>query len=184
MDKNIQNALNTQAPLKKKQLTIRTRVPLYTNDLKQQRQTVRKREQIWRKYRAEHQWIALKEERKKYIAMLRRANTHMLSSQVIEAGKDTKKLFRLIDTMTGNKKSNPLSPSMNNKELAEEFALFFINKIRKIRETLDTSPKFKPTQQSSSKSFSDTLRIQVFLRFSGELVSFQELGQPDLINLL
>ena len=30
----------------------------------------------------------------------------------------------------------------------------------------------------------DALRIQVFLRFSGELVSFQELGQPDLINLL
>ena len=55
--------------------------------------------------------------------------------------------------MTGKKKSNPLPPSMNNEELAEEFASFFINKIRKIREALDTSPKFKPTQQSSSKSF-------------------------------
>ena len=32
-------------------------------------------------------------------------------------------------------------------------------------------------------TYCDTLRIQVFLRFSGELVSFQELGQPDLINL-
>ena len=42
---------------------------------------------------------------------------------------------------------------MNNEEFAEEFASFFINKIRKIREALDTSPKFKPTQQSSSKSF-------------------------------
>ena len=85
--------------------------------------------------------------------MIRRAKTQMLSSQVIEAGKDTKKLFRLIDMMTGKKKSNPLPPSMNNEELAEEFASFFINKIRKIREALDTSPKFKPTQQSSSKSF-------------------------------
>ena len=65
MEKNIQNALDIQVPLKKKQLPIRTRVPWYTNDLKQQKQTVRKREQIWRKYRAEHQWIALKEERKK-----------------------------------------------------------------------------------------------------------------------
>ena len=34
------------------------------------------------------------------------------------------------------------------------------------------------------KNICDTLRIQVFLRFSGELVSFQELGQSDLINLL
>ena len=103
MEKNIQNALDTQAPLKKKQLPIRTRVPWYMNYLKQQKQTVRKREQIWRKYRAEHQCTALKEGREKYIAMIRRAKTQMLSSQVIEAGKDTKKLFRLIDTMTGQK---------------------------------------------------------------------------------
>ena len=44
MEKNIQNALDTQAPLKKKQLPIRTRVPWYMNDLKQQKQTVMKRE--------------------------------------------------------------------------------------------------------------------------------------------
>ena len=124
MEKNIQEALDTQAPLKKKQLPIRTRVPWYTNELKQQKQTVRRRERIWRKYRAKHQWTALKEERKKYIAMIRRAKTHMQSSQVIEAGKDTKKLFRLIDMMTGKNKSNPLPPSRNNEELAEEFATF------------------------------------------------------------
>ena len=64
--------------------------------------------------------------------MIRRAKTHMLSSQVIEIGKDTKKLFRLIDTMTGKKKSNPLPPSMNNEKLAEEFALFFIKKSGKL----------------------------------------------------
>ena len=103
MEKNIQNALDSQAPPKKKQLPFRTRVPWYTNDLKQQKQTVRKREQIWKKYRAEHQWIAFKMGRKKYIAMIRRAKTYTLSSQVIEAGKDTKKLFSLIDTMTGRK---------------------------------------------------------------------------------
>ena len=36
--------------------------------------------------------------------------------------------------------------------MAEEFTAVFVNKIRKIREALDTGPKFKPTQQSSSKS--------------------------------
>ena len=40
MEKNIQNALDIQAPLKKKQLPIRSRVPWYTNYLKQQKQTV------------------------------------------------------------------------------------------------------------------------------------------------
>ena len=101
MEKNMQEALDKQAPLKKKQLPIRTRVPWYTNELKEQKQTVRRRERTWRKYRAKHQWTALKEERKKYIAMIRKAKTHMLSSQITETGKDTKKLFRLKDTMTG-----------------------------------------------------------------------------------
>ena len=62
MEKNIQNALDSHAPLKKKQLPVRIGVPWYMNELKQQKQTVRKREQIWRKYRAEHQWTALKME--------------------------------------------------------------------------------------------------------------------------
>ena len=43
MEKNIQNALDSQAPLKK-QLPVRTRVTWYTSELKQQKQTVRKRE--------------------------------------------------------------------------------------------------------------------------------------------
>ena len=64
MKKNIQEVLDVQAPLKKKQLPIRTRVPWYTNGLKQQKQTVRRRERIWRKYTAKHQWTALKEEGK------------------------------------------------------------------------------------------------------------------------
>ena len=42
---------------------------------------------------------------------------------------------------------------MSNEELAEEFATFFINKIRKIRDALDTCPMFKPTQHCNSKSF-------------------------------
>ena len=148
MENNIQNALDSQAPLKKKQLPVRTRVPWFRNELKQQKQTVRNRKQIWRKYRAEHQWTALKTERKKYIAMIRRAKTHTLSTQIIDAGKDTKKLFSLINTMTGSKKSNPLSTS--DEELAEEFATFFMNKIG---DTLDTHPKFKPSRHNSSESF-------------------------------
>ena len=64
MENNIQNALDSQAPLKKKQLPVQTRVPWFTNGLNQQKQTVRNREWIWRRYRTQHQWTALKTERK------------------------------------------------------------------------------------------------------------------------
>ena len=85
--------------------------------------------------------------------MIRRVKTHMLSSQIIDAGKDTKKLFSLINTMTGSHKCNPLHPSTSDEELAEEFATFVVNKIRKIRDALDVHSQFKPSRHNTSKSF-------------------------------
>ena len=108
MNNNMQKALASQAPFKKNWLPVKTRVPWFTNELKQQKQTFRNREQIWRQYRAEHQWTALKAERKRNIAMIRRAKPHILSLQIIDVGKDTKKLFSLINMMTGSGKPNPL----------------------------------------------------------------------------
>ena len=43
MNNNMQKALDSQAPFKKKQLPFQTRVPWFTNELKQQKQTVRNR---------------------------------------------------------------------------------------------------------------------------------------------
>ena len=43
IDNNFQIALDSQAPLKKKQIPVRTRVPWFTSELKQQKQTVRNR---------------------------------------------------------------------------------------------------------------------------------------------
>ena len=110
MNNNMQKALDFQAPLKQKQPPVWTRFPWFTNELKLQKQTARNREQIWKWYRAEHQWTALRVERKRYIAMIWRAKTHMLSSQIIDVGKHTKKLFSLTNMMTGSKKPNPLPP--------------------------------------------------------------------------
>ena len=89
MNNNMQKVLHSQAPLKQKQLPVQTRVPWFTNELTLQKQTLRKREQIWRGYRVEHQWTALRVERKRYFAMIRRAKTHILSLQIIYVGKDT-----------------------------------------------------------------------------------------------
>ena len=47
---------------------------------------------------------------------------------------DTKKLFKLINELAGNKEQNPLPEAKSNKDLAEEFVQFFLNKIEKIGE--------------------------------------------------
>ena len=50
MKNNMQKALETKAPIKKKQLPVWTRFPWFTIELKQQKQTVRNMEWIWRQY--------------------------------------------------------------------------------------------------------------------------------------
>ena len=70
--------------------------------------------------------------------MLKFKKTHGLHQLVKQNSTDTKKLFKLVNELTGNKNQNPLPQAKSNKEPAEEFAQFFHNKIEKIREQFET----------------------------------------------
>ena len=56
--------------------------------------------------------------------------------------KDTKKLYKIFSNMTGNISGNPLPDSESDEELANEFADFFIQKMQKIRDSLEHHPKY------------------------------------------
>ena len=66
--------------------------------------------------------------------MLKLKKTHSIYQLVKQSSTDSKKLFKLINELTGNKDHNPLPTAKLDKDLAEEFAQFFLNKIEKIRE--------------------------------------------------
>ena len=67
------------------------------------------------------------------------------------AKKTPKKLFLLVNKLTGNTAQNPLPPNKTNQELAEDFARFFISKIEKIRESIINTPAYKATHQDIPK---------------------------------
>ena len=48
----------------------------------------------------------------------------------------------------GTSSNNPLPNDANNKDLAEEFADFFMDKIQKIIDNLTENPIYKPTRKS------------------------------------
>ena len=50
---------------------------------------------------------------------------------------NSKKLFKLINTLTDGDKENPLPPSESLKHLANSFADFFIEKVQKIRQSIE-----------------------------------------------
>ena len=70
----------------------------------------------------------------------------------------TKKLYNLIRYLTGRTISKPLSPSLSDVKLANDFADYFMNKIQSIRDSLDTHSKYStPPENAPNFSMFETL---------------------------
>ena len=83
--------------------------------------------------------------------MLLEAKTACYSEQVKDCRGDTKGLFKMVNTLMGTSSNNPLSNHTNNKDLAEEFANFFMDKIQKNRDNLPENPTYEPARKSISR---------------------------------
>ena len=82
--------------------------------------------------------------------MLLEAKTACYSAQVRDCRGDKKELYKLVNTLMGTASSNPLPNYTNDKDLAEEFADFFMDKIQRIRDNLTENPVYKPTRRDIS----------------------------------
>ena len=96
-ESNLKDALGKVAPGKTKKITSRRKQPCFGEQLKSQKQCIRRREKIWKKCRLESNWKAVKIEPRKYRDMLREAKIEMVSNLVLECGRDTKKLYKVIN---------------------------------------------------------------------------------------
>ena len=77
--------------------------------------------------------------------MLREAKIEMVSNLVLECGRDTKKLYKVFNGITSNNPANPMPDTTDDKQLAEEFAEFFMGKIKKICKALNSHPTYEPS---------------------------------------
>ena len=95
------SSLNAVAPVQTKQITIWRTVQWFTDDARDLKKCVRRREAIWQKYKRDDTWIAFKVTRSKYRAELHRAKRESLSDKVHDFGNDTRKLYALVNALTG-----------------------------------------------------------------------------------
>ena len=92
----------------------------------------------------EAQWYTLKKERYKYRCMFYEIKKVKITAKVLKCDRDSKKLYNLVSNLTGTKADNPLPEHNDSEQLANEFLDFFMEKIRKIRRSLDAHPIFNP----------------------------------------
>ena len=151
----LSRVLDEHAPIITKRLPTRLPKLWFNEDIKEQKQKVQRRERIWRKFKENHQWLAFKEEKQKYRGMLKEAKINTVSNLIMECYRDIRKLYQVIYNITDKHSINPLPDSDSDKELADTFACFFINKIRAIRDQLNEHPKYNP--QVNVKTTSMTL---------------------------
>ena len=118
---------------------------------KKQKRIVRRREKVYRKYRLESCWIALNREREKYMKKLFKAKTACYSKQVKDCRGDIKGLYKMVNTLMGTTLDNPFPNHTSDKDLAEEFADFFMDKIQKVRDNLNGNPTYEPTKNITSR---------------------------------
>ena len=71
-----------------------------------------------------------------------------IEEKVQDCKDDSKNLFQLVAKLTGATKQKSLLEYLNPTEVANDFANFFINKIKKIRDVLDHHLIYRPTEAS------------------------------------
>ena len=74
-----------------------------------------------------------------------------IKEKVQDCKGDSIKLFQLVSKHTSATKQKSLPEYSNTTELANDFANFFINKIRKIRDALDHHLTYKPIEAKVPK---------------------------------
>ena len=69
-----------------------------------------------------------------------------LATLVEAAERDSKKLFRIVNSLLGRKEDNPMPLGKMDSQLAEEFVTFFLEKIDKIRDKFKGIAPYHPRQ--------------------------------------
>ena len=142
---HLKNALNDNALEITKQVTERKKVPWFTQEIREKKRIVQRRETIWKKYRRDDQWQALKMERSSYRRMLKMAKAEAITKMVVDCNRDSKKLYNLAALLMGAMKDNPLPDHTDKEVLANKFANYFITRIQNIRDQLDNLPVYHHT---------------------------------------
>ena len=132
---NLKSTLDAMAPLKTKVVTQHPPKSWLIDDITQQKWVVRNRECVFKKYKLEPTWLALKAERCKLHNAIYLAKKDHISDLVASCGNNSGKLYKLVNNLTGCKSECPL-PDKDPEGLAEEFADFFLDKITTIHHDL------------------------------------------------
>lgn len=131
------NLLDSHAPIISKTIQLRPNAPYYTQEIREEKQVRRKLERKWQKSKLTVDKDIYKQQCKVVNNMLNKSRTEYYSQKITENSKDQKALYKIANSLFQKETTVPLPTHTSVKDLSEEFANFFSEKISKIRRNLE-----------------------------------------------
>ena len=137
-DSTLASLLDKHAPLQKKTMVVRSKVPWYTTTLRDLKSKRRKLERKMILTDRPEDRIAYYKMRDYYTNILHETKRLYYANLIDEAAGDTKKLFGIVNSLCKADNRSDVLPSHDSpRKLANEFGNFFIKKVDLIQEDID-----------------------------------------------
>ena len=136
--------LDKLAPEKTKLFIKKEKRPWFNEYVANMKRVLRRCEKIWVRNGTEDSWRAYQQARSLYPGKIVEKKRETICKKIEECSSDSRKIFQLVNHLTGHKPENPLPARNINEELADEFADFFHKQDCKIRQELDEHPLYQP----------------------------------------
>ncbi|KAK3755485.1 hypothetical protein QZH41_001053 [Actinostola sp. cb2023] len=130
--------LDKHAPLKRKVIVVRPRVPWFTVELKDLKAKRRKLERKWLKSKHQNDRDAYRSICNQYSALLKDTKKKHYAELIDQCAGDSKKLFQVVNSLCKERRENPLPSHEDPRQLADDFGEFFIRKIEMIKNDIES----------------------------------------------
>ena len=81
------------------------------------------------------------------MSVLKHSKVATIISKVKESETNTRKLYSIVNEITHDLRLNSMAPATSESAPAEDFAMFFMDKIKKICDNLEGHPKYEPFKE-------------------------------------
>ena len=137
---NIYNTINRSeydnlCPEIKKTITVVNKSPWFNSATLEKKREKRRFEKKWRRLKSDEAWRAYCEVRNQYNELLKREKIKYYKNEIEKAGKDMRKLYCILNGLTGYVSTKTLPDGYSDQELANNFLVFFKEKIENIIHT-------------------------------------------------
>ncbi len=147
---SLTGVLNAHAPLRKRSVILRPHAPWFSDTLREAKQEKRRRERKWLKSRLTVDKKYFKDQCKD---LLYKAKTEYHRAQISQT--DSKDLFRVVDKLSSPTVVQTLPSHDCSKSLADGFANFFVDKVKRLRGSLASSVTAPNITKDCVSSFSE-----------------------------